>query len=217
MADAALGSSERRVHVTEEYATARESLPAVSYAALGHIHKPQQLAGAVTAAYAGSPLALDFGERDEVKSVVLVDCEPGRPAALQRLSLRGGRPLRLLDGTFAEVAAAAGGVGEAIVKVVVSSEDPIDGLVDHVRSLLPLATIVEIVEHAASRQLEPAHAGGAAERERTLDELFDDFLAERGTKSVPAATVRELWHAVQDERAVPGLDDLLTCELPVPA
>jgi exonuclease SbcD len=217
VAGAVLGGSERRVHVTEEYATGPESLPPVSYAALGHIHKPQDVVGAVTAAYAGSPLALDFGERGEEKSIVLAECAPGRPARLERLPLTGGRALRLVVGTLDEVIAAAPSVGDAIVKVVVHTQDPVDGLVDHVRSLLPDATIVEIVEQVASRRLEPAHAGGEAARERTLDELFDEYLAERGSKTAPAATVKALWTAVQDEHVdVDGLEELLTCALPEP-
>jgi exonuclease SbcD len=221
---AVLGGSERRVHITEEYATGPESFPTVSYAALGHIHKPQSVAGPRTAEYAGSPLALDFGERGEAKSVVLVECDPGRPARIQRLPLTGGRPLRLLHGTLTEVEAAASSVGEAIVKVVVETEDPIDGLVDHARGLLEGATIVEIVENVASRRLEAAHTRSTDERQQTLDELFDDYLRERGTKSVPAVTVKALWGAVQtavaedaEEVEVDGLRDVLSCELPVPA
>jgi exonuclease SbcD len=223
VAGAVFGGSERKVHITEEYATGPDSIPAVSYAALGHIHKPQDVPGAVTAAYVGSPLPLDFGERGETKSLVLADCAPGRPAELQRLPLSGGRALRVLDGTFAEVRAAAATVGDAIVKVVVKTQDPLDGLVDHVRDLMPDATIVDIVEHVASRKLEAAHAGGEADREQTLDELFDDYLADRGTKTVSASTVKALWRAVQvavaeDSKAanVDGLEDLLTCPLPTP-
>jgi exonuclease SbcD len=222
IAGAVLGGSERRVHVTQEYAAGPDALPAVSYAALGHIHKPQDVTGAVTAAYAGSPLALDFGERDEQKSVALVDCEPGRPAQVTRLPLTGARPLRLLRGPVAEVEAAARSVGEAIVRVVVETEDPVDGIVDHLRALMPDAQIVEIVEDVANRRLEPAHLA-AEDRERTIDELFDEYLAEHGSATVPAATVRDLWRAAQDAVhdedgavAVAGLDDLLTCELPTP-
>jgi exonuclease SbcD len=223
VAGAVLGGSERRVHVTEEYATGADALPAVSYAALGHIHRPQEVTGAVTAAYAGSPLALDFAERGEAKSIVLVDCKPGRPAQLERLPLSGARPLRLLNGSIDEVEAAAATVGEAIAKVVVETEDPIDGLVDFVRSLMPAATIVEVVEHASSRRLEAAHLSAADEREQTIDELFDEYLVERGSKTVAAATVRTLWQAVQegvhDEHGdvrVDGLDDLMASELPTP-
>ncbi len=223
VAGATLGGSERRVHVTEEYATGPDSLPAVSYAALGHIHRPQEVTGAVTAAYAGSPLALDFDERDEHKSVVLVNCEPGRPAQIQRLPLTSPRPLRLLRGSPEHVEAAATKVGNAIVKVVVECEDPVDGLVDHLRALMPEATIVEIIEDAASRRLQAAHLTGSDEREKTMDELFDDFLSERGSRTVPASTVRSLWHAVQEaandpegEVHVDGLTELLSCELPTP-
>jgi exonuclease SbcD len=209
--------------VTQEYATGPEALPAVSYAALGHIHRPQDVPGSVTAAYAGSPLALDFSERDEEKSVVLADCEPGRPAQLRRLTLRAGRPLRLLTGSPEEVEAAAASVGEAIVKVVVDCADPVDGLVDRLRALMPEATIVEVVENAASRRLEAAHHAPGVDREQTLDELFDAYLAEHGTRSVPAQTVRALWHAAQQARHdaegaldVDGLEELLSAELPLP-
>ena len=220
---AVLGGSERRVHVTEEYAAGVDALPAVSYAALGHIHRPQEVQGTVTAAYAGSPFALDFGERDEVKSIVLADCPPGRPAQLTRLPLQRARPLRLLSGTLEEIEAVAESAGEAIVKVVVETEDPIDGLVDHVRALMPDATIVEVVEHAASRRLEAAHLVAADEREQTIDELFDEYLAERGSRTAPAATVRTLWRAVDagvhDESGevhVDGLSELLNGPVPSP-
>jgi DNA repair protein SbcD/Mre11 len=224
VAGAVLGGSERRVHVTEEYATSAGSLPAVSYAALGHIHRPQDIEGTVTASYAGSPLALDFAERDEAKSVVLVECEPGRPAQIKRLPLSSARHLKLLKGSLAEVEAAAGAVSDAIVKVVVDTEDPIDGLLDHVRSLMPDATIVEVVENASSRRLEAAHLSGSDEREQTIDELFDEYLAERGSKTVAATTVQTLWRAVQEgvhgedgEVRVEGLAEVMTSELPEPA
>ncbi len=39
--------SERELHVSDTYATRVEHLPAVSYAAFGHIHRPQSLPGSV--------------------------------------------------------------------------------------------------------------------------------------------------------------------------
>ncbi|MGI8876435.1 MAG: metallophosphoesterase family protein, partial [Egibacteraceae bacterium] len=58
--DAALGGTERSVHVSEHYATRVEALPPVTYAAFGHIHRPQALpGGSVTGRYAGSPIAID--------------------------------------------------------------------------------------------------------------------------------------------------------------
>jgi exonuclease SbcD len=47
-----------------------------AYVALGHIHKPQCLKGLPHVRYSGSIERLDLGERDEEKSVVLVDIGP---------------------------------------------------------------------------------------------------------------------------------------------
>ena len=85
-----LSGSERKVQVGENYATHLDHLPAVTYAAFGHIHKPQDLPGSVvTGCYAGSPIQLDFGELDEAKRIVLVDARPGHPPEIQSLPLSG--------------------------------------------------------------------------------------------------------------------------------
>ena len=71
-------------------------LPAAAqYAALGHLHRPQDVAGSpIPARYAGSPLAYSFSEADYAKSVCLVDVHPGEPAAVRTLPLNSGKPLR---------------------------------------------------------------------------------------------------------------------------
>jgi exonuclease SbcD len=46
-----------------------------SYCALGHIHKPQELAGNALLRYSGSPEAVTFGEEGEAKSYALVQVE----------------------------------------------------------------------------------------------------------------------------------------------
>jgi exonuclease SbcD len=76
------------------YPMSAADLPPVDYAALGHIHAPQPVAGvrAASARYAGSPLQLDFGEAGEAKSVVIVDANPGRPIRVLPRPLTGGWP-----------------------------------------------------------------------------------------------------------------------------
>ena len=57
VAGARLSYSERPIHISDTYASRLEHLPAVSYAAFGHIHQPQALPGsALTGRYAGSPI-----------------------------------------------------------------------------------------------------------------------------------------------------------------
>ena len=47
------------------------------YIALGHIHKPQRINGAVPTYYSGSPIPLSFSERSDEKRVLLIDTEAG--------------------------------------------------------------------------------------------------------------------------------------------
>ena len=69
----------------DAYAATPQAIPAgPQYVAMGHIHAPQAVPGApVPAEYAGSLLALDFGEAGEQKRVVIVDAEPGRLAVAE--------------------------------------------------------------------------------------------------------------------------------------
>jgi exonuclease SbcD len=58
-----------------------------SYTAYGHIHAPGKVNGLDHVRYAGSIERLDAGERDDHKSVVLVELEPGAPCRVTELPL----------------------------------------------------------------------------------------------------------------------------------
>ena len=79
---ARVGGGERELTVGDLFAIAPQALPTTpQYIALGHVHRPQPVpAASVPARYAGSLLQLDFGEREQDKSVVVIDVEPGLPA-----------------------------------------------------------------------------------------------------------------------------------------
>ena len=120
--------SERELHIGDAYtATAQAIPPGPQYVALGHIHAPQSVPGAaVPAEYAGSLLALDFGEAGETKRIVLVDVEPGSLAAVRSVPLVSGRPLVAARGTWEELAARAGELADSYVDltVAVGGADP---------------------------------------------------------------------------------------------
>lgn len=187
---ATYGRSERSLHVSEAYASRSEALPAVSYAALGHIHKPQALAGGAPARYAGSPIQLDFGEEGEDKTVVVVDAKPGRPAVIEPRPLRAGRPLLRITGPIGDLGAHAATAAGKLVHVTVQSEDPIPDVSDQVAGLLPGAVILEVAEDIASRRLSVVSEGiteGAVEP--SMGELFETYLGQMGTRSGSAAAV----------------------------
>jgi len=101
---AVFGESERRVHIGEDWAATAQSLPtSASYIALGHIHKPQKVAGTLPAYYAGSPLQMDFGEAGQEKTFVVVTAKPGKPARIEHIKYEGGIPLLEVRATLAEL------------------------------------------------------------------------------------------------------------------
>jgi exonuclease SbcD len=120
--------SERELHIGDAYAATPQAIPAgPQYVALGHIHAPQPVPGSpVPAEYAGSLLALDFGEAGETKRVVVVDAEPGRLATARSVPITAGRPLVRAQGTWDELAARAEELADAYLdlRVAVGGPDP---------------------------------------------------------------------------------------------
>jgi exonuclease SbcD len=162
-----LGGGERNAHTIFDYWVATNAFPAAAhYVALGHLHRPQRLDGPCPIWYSGSPLAMDFGEQDDRKSVLLIDAAPGAPARVREVPLRSGRRFATVRGTLAELTVLAataaatavdgpGGPGESgesspFLRVVVRDKARV-GLADEVRALFPDAVDVKIETPAISR------------------------------------------------------------------
>jgi exonuclease SbcD len=212
---AVFSGSERALHVTDTYASRLERIPHVSYAAFGHIHRPQPLPGAASGWYAGSPIPLDFGEKDEKKLVVTVEAEPSRPAVIQTHELSGGRPLRRLTGTLEELQLLAPTVGDALCAVTVCTRQPLPDLDGRIRELFPAATLLSVYEDCEARQLSVlgARDGGSAS-EPSFSEMFREYLAVEGTRGAEADSVMRtfdgLIRAVEqdDEAPFPEVESL---------
>lgn len=223
-----ISRSERPLHVTDVYATQEQDLPPVAYAALGHIHKAQDLPGTTPGRYVGSPMQLDFGEAGEQKSLALVELRPSRPARVELLPMDAGRHLRQLRGTLEQLAEWSPDVHQEIVKVIVDCEEPIGELSERVRELFPHATFADIAQAASSQRLQALTDEQPSDPSSALgvSGLLDEYLTERGTSGPPASVVRELyahldagWEA-DGELAdhMPGVRELLKAPLPaVPA
>ena len=155
----------------------------MTYAAFGHIHKPQKLPGnVVDGCYAGSPIQLDFGELGEAKRIVLVEAQPGHPPEIQSLPLSGGRQLWRFEGTMEELAMAAPDIGRVLALLTIHSPSTIADLRVRVQDLLPEAVILDVYPVAADRQLSVTVATTPSGPEPGIEELFRDYLAEQGTR-----------------------------------
>lgn len=211
---AMFSSSERQIHVTESYATRAGHVPPVSYAAFGHIHRPQALPGTTRGRFAGSPIPLDFGEMSEKKGVVLVEVAPGKPADVEVIPLSGGRPLKRIEGTLESIASRAEEAKGALCLVTVLTEKPIVDLSNQLRDLLPGATLLQVLESCRANEVVAVVAPEEQAAEPGFDVLFQELLKETPTKMASAAdvydTFRILLRSVEGEQAVTFAEEVIS-------
>ncbi len=103
VAGGARGDSERDISVGGVEVVAAEVFDGVSYVALGHLHRSQEITREIH--YAGSPLAYSFTEAEQVKSVKVVDLDASGLADVTVRELVRCRGMATLTGTLAELLA----------------------------------------------------------------------------------------------------------------
>jgi exonuclease SbcD len=188
---ATAGGGEREAHTVMGYAVPATVFPAnAHYVALGHLHRTQQVIGPCPVRYAGSPLAVDFGEEENVCSVAIVDVGTDKAARVRDVPLTSALTLRTVRGTLDQLATV--NLPEAWLRVYVR-ETPRAGLREEVQDLLPNALEVRI-----DPDMLPDKAGErmAQRAGRSPRELFGDYLDSRGTGE---DGVRELFDELYDE------------------
>lgn len=172
------GGGEREAQTLLGYELPTQVFPASAhYAALGHLHRYQEIDGPCPIAYSGSPLALDFGEEGNEPVALVVTVTPQRRAHVRPVPVRGGRPLRTVRGTLDQVIVDGAEAGDAFLRVVLTQRASA-GLGELVREQLPNAIDVQIAE-----EFRPRRTVGDERRSR-LDrspvELFGEFLTDHG-------------------------------------
>ncbi len=103
VAGAAATQSERDIAVGGVSVVPAEVFSGVSYAALGHLHRPQVVRDQVV--YSGSPVAMSFGEADHTKSVGLVDVDTSGAVLLEPVPTPVPRRLAVIRGDLDEILA----------------------------------------------------------------------------------------------------------------
>jgi len=72
---ATTSDSERDIHIGNLGAVGADVFTGFDYVALGHLHRPQRVAGQENVRYSGSPIPLGFSEAGDAKSVVVLDTQ----------------------------------------------------------------------------------------------------------------------------------------------
>lgn len=173
---AATGGGERDAHTVLGYAVPATVFPGTAhYVALGHLHRAQQVQGGCPIRYSGSPLAVDFGEQENVPSVTVVEVTATMAAQVREVPIPAAASLRTVRGTLAQLAEIE--APDAWLRVYVR-EQPRAGLREEVQELFPRALEIRI-----DPELVPASGSGtriAQRAGRSPRELFGDYLDGRG-------------------------------------
>ncbi len=80
---ATTSDSERDIHIGNLGAVGADLFEGFDYTALGHLHRPQRVAGNETIRYSGSPIALSFSEAADAKSVVIIEAAKTHTAEVE--------------------------------------------------------------------------------------------------------------------------------------
>ncbi len=197
VAGAVLAKSEKTVHVGEDAATDAASLPPVSYAAFGHIHKPQRLPGPLTGRYAGSMIPIDFGEEDEAKGAVIVEAEPGRAARVEFVPLAAGRPLTTVTGALAELGDLLAPHPNAILRIRVTDTDRVEHLGDQVRQRLARDSVLYQAVQPTLRS--SAHTPASVASDADVVTLLRGFATSQGLGATDVEALIALWQTASDD------------------
>jgi DNA repair protein SbcD/Mre11 len=191
------GGGERDVQSTFEYEVPSSIFPSSAhYAALGHLHRQQEIPAPCPAFYSGSPLAIDFGEEGNEAAALIVTASPGVRADARPVEIRGGRTLKTLRGTLDQVIAEGEQSGDAYLRVILA-EKARAGLGDLVREKLPNTLEVQLDDAHRPRPGQQGTDDGKPTRAgRTPLQLFGDYVAEQG---IGDERVERMFAALLDE------------------
>lgn len=193
--------SERRLRLGALSDLDAAAIPAgLDYVALGHLHRPQTVAGAASpSVYAGSPMAYSFSEAGQDKRAVLVDVTPGRPAVLTDVPLLGGRPLEIWSvGSVQEAQdrAAAPRSRSPIVEVRADLGRALSATDGDALFALPGITVLAVRDLFDPHPSELSARSGDELPEVRVEDLFRDLWARKHGAAPDDETLEELRSAL---------------------
>lgn len=183
VAGGAASESERPLAVGGSGAVGAEVFADFDFVALGHLHRPQSLAGG-RLHYAGSLLKYSFAEAGHGKSVSVVEIDGGGAVTIRPVALTPRRDLRIVTGRLADIlagAAADPGRDDYILARLDDSGALLDAM-SKLRTAYPNALAIERPQLAGS-----GHAAGGDHRRIDMGELFAGFYREMTGLALDAA------------------------------
>ncbi len=104
MKGAITSDSERDIHIGNLSGIDRSVIhPDIDYMALGHIHKPQKVSNLDHVRYCGSPIFLDFSEREYEKKIIQLEIEGNQISTIKSVPIPKSRDMVKFSGTLENI------------------------------------------------------------------------------------------------------------------
>lgn len=189
--------SERPLTVGGSGTVGADRFDSFSYAALGHLHRPQSVASP-TIQYSGSLLKYSFSEAAHAKSVSLVEIDGTGAVTVERVPLSPRHDVRVLEGRLDHLLAAGGaGARDDYLLVRLTDREPLLDAVGKLRQVYPNVLQVERVALGA---VGSAAAAAARHARMPQEDLFAAFFREVEGESLGPRERGVLERAVADLR-----------------
>jgi DNA repair protein SbcD/Mre11 len=195
----AASESERPLAIGNVETVTAEVFASFGYVALGHLHRPQKIGGAVR--YSGSLLKYSFSECADAKGVNLVEIDASGVVEVTSLALPAQREVRERSGMLAELLQARR--DEAYLKIKLLDEGPVLNAMARLREVFPNVLLVERAFLARTGGEAPA-AGRKQVDDLQMIEAFLSHVREgtwnEGERALCQSVLTEM---AQPERAAP--------------
>ena len=196
---ATTSDSERDIHIGNLGAVGADIFAGFDYTALGHLHRPQRVAGQETVRYSGSPIALSFSEAADAKSVVVLDTQDMKIEMLSVPVLRALSRVKAHRGSLVtDLKAVPDG---AWAEVTVKLEAPEPDLDRQVREAAANRfEVLKVLADLPASQTAPWQPIGPALRDLQPREVFRELLKEKQIEGEELSAVFDELLAIREQR-----------------
>lgn len=153
------------------------------YAALGHIHRPQQI-GSPKVRYAGTPLCYSFSECGQDKTMTIVELAQKGNVEIATRALKPLHAMRQIRGSYEELTLRENYIHEATkdyLSIVLTNEDEIPDAISKLRIIYP--NIMKLSYDNKRSKMDAPLEGNKDERLQPLD-LLQEFYCQQNNKEL---------------------------------
>lgn len=147
------------------------------YAALGHIHRPQQV-GRPGVRYCGTPLKYSFTEAGQEKNVTIVDLKEKGTVEFQTVALHPLRDMREIQGSYEELTLRENYIGtntEDYLHISLTDEEDIIDVMMKLRTIYPNIMKLDY-RNRRSSQTQEVHADEETQQKSPLELVREFYL-----------------------------------------